>query len=82
MSKFMNDLLYTHTSRNGTTFECKRCDFRDIVYYYDKPKELNLFLQDVSEMIAQHAMVIWPELNGFQGYDTITYIEGKGENNE
>lgn len=35
--------------------------------------ELDFFARDVAQMIAYHAMNIWPELNGFQGYDCIKF---------
>ena len=74
----MNDRIFTYHSSWGHTFECDYCDLRTPIRVRSnrKPtndKELSFFARDVSEMIAYHAMNIWPQLNGFSGYDTLTF---------
>lgn len=68
----MNDKPFSFISRNGSHFTCKRCDFKgDIKVKTSVKKEF--FALDVAEMIGYHATNIWPELNGFSGYDTIRF---------
>ena len=77
MKEILNEKPFQHLSRFGTEFKCTRCDFRAPVLYTvlsnDIPNQ-NL-MSDVAEMIAFHAMDIWPNLNGFSGYDCITFTE-------
>jgi hypothetical protein len=77
--KPMNDKPYEHTSRYGTTFKCARCDFREPIYYQYRGEKLSRekLMLDVSELIGFHAANIWENLNGFQGYDTVRFIEGE-----
>lgn len=79
--KPMNDMPFEHVSHNGTVFKCSRCDFKEPIYV-SQPDEsfwLNKLMVDISEMIGYHAMNIWNQLNGFQGYDTIEYKIVKGK---
>lgn len=69
-----NDKPYSHTSRHRTKFKSDRCDFRNGVAV-EKPRGITEehFMMDVSEFIGFHATNILPELNGFQGYGSISY---------
>ena len=69
----MNEKPFTHHCCNGSRFQCDRCDFTKPIKVLDKPPYEALFAADVAEMIGYHAINIWPELNGFQGYDTIEF---------
>jgi len=72
--EFLNDSRWQHICSNGTEFTCDRCDFKEpvIINPPDNLSPENLW-QDLSEMIGYHALNVWPNLNGFQGYDTITF---------
>ena len=72
--KITNENPFSHQCSNGTFIKCDRCDFRTPVTVV-KPKDIdeNNFITDISEMIGFHAINIWPDLNGFQGYGTIHY---------
>lgn len=72
--KIDDDTPYSHHSRNGTEFKALRCDFVGGVNVFRAPDNLARYSQDLAEMIANHAMFIWPELNGFQGYDCTRYL--------
>jgi hypothetical protein len=79
--KPMNDRPFSHISRHGIEFRCKRCDFREPIEveigteYRPEYHEvyLNRVMVDVSEMIAYHVQNIWKNLNGFSGYDCIEF---------
>lgn len=74
MAKHLNERSFEHSCRNGTNFFSDRCDFRTNVRV-EVPRDISreALMQDVSEMIGYHAMNIFPQLNGFQGYDTIIF---------
>lgn len=79
--KPMNDMPFEHNSRNGTTFTCTRCDFREPVKVKLEVSLMEVadvdvlarISVDISEMIGYHSKNIWKELNGFSGYDCINY---------
>lgn len=75
MRTFLNDKQFNHITRNGIEFSC---DLRGpiLVSKHNSTQQLALA---VSEMIAYHAMNIWPELNEFQGYDALTYKFNNGD---
>jgi|GEM_PF-2835905 len=76
---WLNETSFEHRSRNGVNFVADRCDFRNGVTAkipQDLPELLNdkeKLMQDVAEMVGYHATNIWERLNGFQGYDTVTF---------
>ena len=74
VTKWLNEEPWEHRCKNGTVFRSSRCDFREgvVVTTRISTTEKQL-LQDVGEMVAYHAMTIHSQLNGFQGYDCITY---------
>lgn len=74
MAKFLNEKKFEHICGNGTQFTADRCDFRGGILA-EVPKGISRkeLMQDVSEMIAYHALNIFNQLNGFSGYDCIKY---------
>ena len=72
----MNKKPFSYHSTYGARFECETCDFSTpvIVTLDDTDMPMRLYGNDVAEMIGYHATNIWPELNGFQGYDTIRFV--------
>ena len=72
MTLLLNETPFSHNCRYGTVFSATRCDFRDGVIVTDIPKK-ELLAMDMAEMIGYHACAILPELNGFQGYDCISF---------
>jgi len=73
MKEYLNEKPFRHQTRYGTEFNCERCDFRAPVFYENVPEKVEYLMSDVAEMISYHAMHIHKELNGFSGYDTITF---------
>lgn len=73
--KPMNDMPFQHISSNGTIFTCPRCDLSVPVKVTLPDWKIGVLtiVQDVSEFVGYHSRNIWKELNGFQGYDCITY---------
>jgi len=79
--KPMNDMPFMHNSFHGTSFTCDRCDFKtpvnvklDVSLMEVADVDiLSKIMLDISEMIGYHATNIFPQLNGFQGYDCIRY---------
>jgi hypothetical protein len=69
----MNEKSFSHVSRWGTEFQSFRCDFRNGVAVKNAPKDKAKLASDVAEMIGYHSVAIWPNLNGFQGYDCIQW---------
>jgi len=68
----MNEKSFSHVCRHGTVFTATRCDFRGGVVVSHVPKK-ELLAMDMAEMIGYHAGVIHPLLNGFRGYDCISF---------
>ena len=54
-------------------FRCSRCDFKEIIEVTEAPEILPMMMGDVAEMIGFHATNILPQLNGFSGYDTLSF---------
>ncbi len=72
--QFMNDKPFVHVSSGGTRFICERCDFTKPVKVHESASLTREGLMgDVAEMVGYHAVAIHPELNGFAGYDCITF---------
>ena len=70
----MNDQSFSHMSNNGTVFKGDRCDLSSgvkVSFLWDIENEQQN--ADFAEFAAWHAMQIWPQLNGFAGYDAIRY---------
>ena len=62
---------FTFTSSCGTRFE-STCSLRRIAVY-NRPTRMDNYSLDLSEFIAYHSLNIWGKLNGFQGYDNMTF---------
>ena len=72
--KSQNARPFEHRCGNGTIFTASRCDFRGgITAKHRNGLPIEKLMQDISEMIGFHAVMIHPKLNGFAGYDCITY---------
>jgi len=73
----MNSKPFSYQSNWGTCFSCATCDFSTPIKVSRVPLtvgiEIQWFSRDLAEMIGYHATNILPELNGFQGYDTIKF---------
>lgn len=71
----MNDRPFRHLS-NGFEFFSARCDFKGTVYVV-KPDFGSVSDHDLmkatASMVGYHACNIHKELNGFSGYDCITF---------
>ena len=66
-----NDDPFMHRTQHGTIFLCKRADLKTpVIVLTDRD---NLLCEAV-EFGAWHAQIVWPELNGFAGYDAIRYL--------
>lgn len=63
-----------HVTHNGVIFVCERADLKAPLFALTERLH---FEADTLEFGAWHAQMIWPELNGFQGYDTVTLITHK-----
>lgn len=70
----LNESSFSHTSRNGTHFKADRCDFLNGVEV-EKPSDISELdlCADFAEFAAYHAVAIRERLNGFSGYDTVSY---------
>ncbi len=72
----VNDRPIEHQTRK-LTFTCARADLRAPIKVHGYltlrfPLIQNL-ASEVAQFAAWHALNIFPELNGFQGYDTLTF---------
>lgn len=70
----LNERPFTYLAHHGTEFQASHCDFRDgvsCISHEDATQEQ--LMADVAEMAGYHAVNIWPELNGFSGYDCIRF---------
>ena len=75
MSTFKNDTPFNYLSRYGTKFTAARCDFQggiDVSLIHANISEERLF-SDIVEMATHHALIVYPNLNGFNGYGNIEY---------
>jgi len=72
--RHINEQPYQHFSGNGTEFKCLRCDFK-LPVIVKKPKGISneAYTRDVAEMVSNHVLTIWKQLNGFSGYDCINF---------
>jgi len=72
--EIMNAKSIEHMSRNGTVFKSERGDLRSgvmVVSSWDVG--MGEMCADFAEFAAWHALHIHPNLNGFGGYDAISY---------
>lgn len=67
--EYKNEKPFRYLGKSGTVFTAERCDFRGGIKVQTPAQSREDLCSDVAEMIAHHAMFIWPELNGFSGYD-------------
>lgn len=70
----MNGRSFEHHGRYGCKLVASRCDFSEgarFEYHPDTTEEQRL--ADMAICIGFHATVVLPELNGFQGYDAISW---------
>lgn len=71
---FMNEEALEYRAPNGTAFKSERCDLRSVVKVISKRKlQPHLLAQDLVAFGAYHAHYILPLLNGFPGYDAVSY---------
>lgn len=74
MSESMNTKPFSHKA-GRFEFSCPQCDLRGGLTIHAPRSYTQLELvAAVAEMIGYHAVAIWPELNGFSGYDAIHWI--------
>ena len=73
-----NNIPISLRADNGTEFKATRADLRDGVVVL--PSTLNVTelqkMADFAQFGAWHAHQIHPNLNGFSGYDAISYTFG------
>lgn len=68
----MNKKTFSYRSNWSCLFECECCDFSEPIVVRFMTDQL-AFARDLAEMIGYHATNIRPNLNGFQGYDTLNF---------
>lgn len=68
-----NNRPFEHCCSNGTKFRCERADLREPITVSNRPSSWKSVCEDVAEFIGFHAVNIWPDLNGFSGYDTLDF---------
>lgn len=68
-----NTTKFSYTARWGTIFRCDVSDFSKEIRVINAPTDPAQFAGAVAEMIAHHAMEVYPKLNGFAGYDTLRF---------
>lgn len=77
MPTITNNTPIIHTSRNGTTFVSETADLRKGVVIdvaaFNSNAAGSAFAADAAEFGAWHALNINPHLNGFSGYDCVTF---------
>jgi hypothetical protein len=72
MGEPINEKPLEHTCRCGTRFT-GRCDLSGVVTMHS-PAKGDRLLRDVAEFAGWHGVNIWPRLNGFNGYSSITFV--------
>ena len=73
LAPIKRDQPITHRTHHGTVFMCSRADLDAPIRVYDRARDDMDFARDVAEFTGWHATTIWPDLNGFPGYDTIKF---------
>jgi acyl carrier protein len=78
--KWINDLPLEHTSSNGTTFKAERCDLKGpvTVSFPSWPLTEEQKREDFLQFGTWHRGCIFNQLNGFSGYDCITFVYSNG----
>jgi hypothetical protein len=71
----INDKPIDHITSRGVTFRCARADLREpiIIYNYDHITSFGEFAKAAAEFAAWHALCIFDQLNGFQGYGSLDF---------
>jgi len=64
---------YGHLSSDGVSFKCATLDLSTVIIVRDAPKDRGAFALAVAEFAAFHAVHVRPRLNGFRGYDCLTF---------
>lgn len=74
MATQLNEKPLSHTSANGSQFKADRCDLKNGVMV-ERPLDISdvQLCADFSEFGAFHSLEIRERLNGFAGYDCISY---------
>lgn len=67
-----NDARFERYCRNGTKFAARN-DLDDVQMW--NAANGHALLQDVAEFVGYHAVHILPHLDGFKGYDGLTFAE-------
>ena len=62
-----------HNCRNGTTVTCQ-ANLQGTIRVVTECSDRTVLATDIAEFIGWHATCIYPELNGFQGYDCLTIV--------
>lgn len=65
---------FGHISKNLTEFKSSLNLSGGIYYKKRSGITEQQFAEDVAEMIAHHAITIWPTLKSFSGYDCIRFV--------
>lgn len=75
--QFINAQPFRYVASHGTSFDCPRSDLSEPVHVI-KPDGLTVgrLAADFAEFGSQHALHVYPWLNGFQGYDAVRYHFG------
>lgn len=72
----LNDKPIEHVTSGGVTFRCARADLRVVITVHDLSDNFTS-LEKVAEAIADftawHALNIFGQLNGFQGYGALRF---------
>ncbi|MBI1960784.1 MAG: hypothetical protein HYS43_00695 [Candidatus Liptonbacteria bacterium] len=75
----MKEKPFEYMGLHGTRFKADRCDFRNGVTVEVRPGiSQGKLAQAVAGMAGYHATVILPKLNGFAGYDAVTFTVSEG----
>lgn len=64
---------FEYQSTRGAVIKAMRCDFAggvDVIVSHDA--QMEAIIADVAEAFGYHAVNIWPQLEGFAGYDCLT----------
>lgn len=73
----MKDKPFEHDGPNGSKLVASHCDFRNgvtmISPHWLATQDRALVMEDVAACIGYHACNILPHLNGFRGYDAISF---------
>ena len=80
---------FVYETSDRVRFECAKSDFSAPIQVKGLPlgldrgdHNLSAAISAVAEMIAYHKGEVWPTLNGFGGYDCLTFEEVPEEGTE